>query len=287
MQSAKLISFQHSDLGSITSVQNFLGSLFGLRKRIGNGKLLFRGQPVGTWRLLPSVGRKQEYGGRTKYFSAHDELQLLFRFRRRIYPHEQRVLSAGEALFLARHHGLPTRLLDWTANALFGLYFAVFEYPKASGVLWAILRNEKRQLLNVFDLAKMPDEEDLFKGYQPDTRRARRGTKTSEAIKIVDPFFNSPRIVAQDGAFTLHSNPSRPLEKYAGILFRPDRLDISALYSWRISANFKRDLIAELSGLGITHRMLFPDLDGIARSVWETDVLWVKTPAITRSKKRS
>jgi len=94
-------------------------------------------------------------------------------------------------------------------------------------------------------------------------------------------------MVAQDGTFTLHSNPRRPLDQYAGVLFRPRNLDISALYTWRISAKSKPAVIEELSGLGITHRMLFPDLDGIARSVWETDVLWVRNSAIARPKKPS
>ena len=265
-------------MGSITSVEQFVRSLFNLRREIANGKMLYRGQAKGSRRLVPTVGREQMYAGRKKHFSPHDELQLLYRFRRRIYPHEDRVLSAGEALFLARHHGLPTRLLDWTANALFGLYFAVVEHPRAYGALWAILRDEKRELLNVFDLAKMQDESELFEDYQPETPPPRRGTRTKEAIKVLEPFFNSLRITAQDGAFTLHSNPLRPLEAYSGVLFQRNRLDISAMYSWKISANRKSKLIEELSGLGITHRMLYPDLDGIAKSIWETDVLWVRNP---------
>ena len=32
--------------------------------------------------------------------------------------------------------------------------------------------------------------------------------------------------------------------------------------------------LRELSGLGITRRTAFPDLDGVARSLWETQVLW-------------
>jgi hypothetical protein len=58
------------------------------------------------------------------------------------------------------------------------------------------------------------------------------------------------------------------------VLFEKDNLDVSALYRWRIRARNKARIIAELSGLGITHRLLFPDLDGIARSLWETEVLW-------------
>jgi hypothetical protein len=52
------------------------------------------------------------------------------------------------------------------------------------------------------------------------------------------------------------------------------------LYCWSIDRRHKPKLIADLSGLGITHRMVFPDLDGLARSIWETEVLWRSDSAI-------
>lgn len=274
MPEDKPIIFEYTDLGWVASFEEFLRSFFRLRRRINNNKLWFRGQPVATDRLLPTIGREHEYGRRFKIFSPENERWLLHRFRRRAYPHERRVLKAGEALFLARHYGLPTRLLDWTANALFGLYFACVEKPNASAALWAIRRVRESVTLDAFTLAEIGSEEELFKRYGRDAKRAQRGTVTVEAVKIVDPFYSSPRILAQDGAFTFHSNPWRPLESYADVLFSRENLDICALYRWRIRARKKPDVIAQLSGLGITHRMVFPDLDGIARSIWETEVLW-------------
>lgn len=72
----------------------------------------------------------------------------------------------------------------------------------------------------------------------------------------------------------MHSNPWRALEEYEGVEFWRQRTDIAALFCWRVEAASKGRIIADLSGLGITHRIVFPDLDGIARSIWETDVLW-------------
>jgi hypothetical protein len=51
-------------------------------------------------------------------------------------------------------------------------------------------------------------------------------------------------------------------------------LDIERLYWWCVLMQNKIPIIRELSGLGITHRTVYPDLDGIAKILWETEVLW-------------
>src|SRR5439155_16570701 len=99
----------------------------------------YRGQSMESYSLTPSVGRDLEYAGRKVRLGREREQQLLHRFRRRAYPHAERVMTAGEAIFVARHHGLPTRLLDWTANALYALYFASVADQEHDGKLWAML----------------------------------------------------------------------------------------------------------------------------------------------------
>ena len=88
------------------------------------------------------------------------------------------------------------------------------------------------------------------------------------------PFFNSPRVIAQDGAYTIHPNPWRPLDCYQNEPFEKGWLDIMRLYAWAIPSGAKIEILQQLSKLGITYRTAFPDLDGIARSLWETQVLW-------------
>jgi len=58
------------------------------------------------------------------------------------------------------------------------------------------------------------------------------------------------------------------------VVFADKDLDIAKLYWWHIPSTNKLKIIKELSGLGITHRSVYPDLDGVARSLLETEVLW-------------
>ncbi|HZL89420.1 MAG TPA: FRG domain-containing protein [Pirellulaceae bacterium] len=226
-------------------------------------KLWFRGHSEATDQLKPTIARpeKYAYARRKKEFGRFEEQQLLNRFMRRAFPYDRGVVNAGYALFLARHHGLPTRLLDWTANTLFALYFACMEKNDCDGMLWAFRQRPGCDGLNGFDLTTIASEEDLF-------------ARLDKGIRIIFPVFNSPRLVAQDGAFTSHAHPWEPLEKLAGKVFDEDTLDIEHLYCWRIPEDSKPDIIRQLSALGINHRSVFPDLDGIARSLWETEVLW-------------
>jgi hypothetical protein len=269
------VTFDRHDRGKIVSVPEFLSAVLNLRHAEANQKLWYRGHPSWDYKLLPTIGRELSYAGQKVLVRREREIALLHRFRRRAYPYVGRIITVGEAIFLARHHGLPTRLLDWTANSLFALYFACVsereELHGQDGRVWAMARQagSGEHEIDAFQLAGFPDEAALFKFLFPNS---------DDVIRIIHPFYNSPRLVAQDGAFTVHSEPDVPLENFAGRTFRYGNLDIGALYSWIIPGERKTMIIKQLSGLGITHRIVFPDLDGVARSLWETEVLWSPDP---------
>lgn len=100
--------------------------------------------------------------------------------------------------------------------------------------------------------------------------------ETSEAIKILHPFYNSPRIVAQAGVFTFHSSPTIPLTKYARKKFEPQRLDIKTLVDWTIPSTAKPGLLRQLERLGINRRTVFPDLDNLPKGLIESILLRAK-----------
>jgi len=334
----------------IASVPAFLDGLNKVRDQEANNnnanppQFWFRGEPQEyKYQLLPSIGRPHGYASRgIKRLSPEQEKNLLHRFRRRAFPHVRRILNDWEALFLARDHGLPTRILDWTANPLAALWFACSDHIRKDGKIWAIARilsedfdldvvslaisqetdaigrgpleiytqyritravlrriqeelgqvewvNSMRSLLNEqFDggpafiaaLKKHLDQVTLDDYRRLLVRVARvKDTRvppprTTDAIKIIHPFYNSPRIVAQSGVFTFHSNPWLSLKEYVKVSLHVDRLDIQVLVDWTVPARYKPPIVKELERLGINRRTIYPDLDGLGKGLVESEILY-------------
>ena len=157
-------------------------------------------------------------------------------------------------LFLAQHHGLPTRLLDWTEAALFGLYFSVRErtYWDQDGALWALdygllneLQRGVRIKLQPGDKAVWPVFKDAFTPGAPGKHVA-FGIVTDE-IDV--------RMMVQLSAFTIHGS-NRPLEIFDGA----DEFLIKII----VPAASKERLLREIKRAGVRESTLFPDLHHLA-----------------------
>lgn len=253
----------------IRSVEHFLSEIKSFAGP-GSYQLYFRGHGEPTTTLLPSIGRPHYYLGKSIKFDRRSERNLLLQFRRHAYEHFGRMPSEWETLFLARHHGLPTRLLDWTSNPLVALYFAAFyendeivysgenELPgtfrlNLDGTIWAIQQSHHPAELEVIT--------------------ERRSPLDIKGIKLVHPFHPTPRMTAQAGMFTLHDNPWMDMVKCADRAYRPRDLDVMKLIKWRVKSRHKPGIVLELERLAINSRTLFPDLEGLARGLWQTEVI--------------
>jgi hypothetical protein len=146
--------FTIEELGVVKTTVCFVCEISALQKRKPR-KFWYRGLSNYCYKLIPSIGREQEYAGKIKRLDHDDEINLLHRFRRRAYPHIGRAVSPLEALFLARHHKLPTRLLDWTANPLSALYFACVANLKKPAKIWAMHCLPDRKDIDPFEVDRL------------------------------------------------------------------------------------------------------------------------------------
>jgi hypothetical protein len=83
----------------------------------------------------------------------------------------------------------------------------------------------------------------------------------------------SARIPAQSCNFIIQDDPSRELQTYDPSRYEPTCFDLERIVKWRVAREAKAAFIHDLERVGINDRALFPDLDGIARSIIRSEVL--------------
>jgi hypothetical protein len=168
-----------------------------------------------------------------------------------------------ELLVLAQHHGLPTRLLDWTYSPLVAAHFATFTREAASDrTIW---RLDWMQLHRAFgmppiallieDLVELFESEGEFTPWKLFGRDA----DDPEFVCMIEPPSLSNRIVAQAAVFTLCSSRTEPFDRFL------DRNDLSdALTRFTIPRKEVDRFRDQLDMANVDERRLFPDLDGLA-----------------------
>ncbi len=223
--------------------------------------LWFRGNNRVSFALLPTLYRHPEERTTEKLLLL--ERELMTRFRQRSIPYRTRDLSDDwEALFFMQHYGVPTRLLDWTENPLIALHFSLMyadlsKKKNASAVIWILdpVAWNRAALSHVsYSGGVLTTIDGDLKGY------AAGATTMGKLPVALYGAHNSPRIVAQQGVFTIFGDDQTPIEKLArGKSFK------GALARIVVPPGKVRSIRKSLLAQGITETVVFPDLEGLAK----------------------
>jgi len=216
---------------------------------------VYRGLEDKTYELTSTLNRLGE---------SHLEKHLLRNFRKYSQIEDENK-SIWNWLALAQHHGLPTRLLDWTYSPLVALHFATanFMHFDKDGMIWAVNYVDTKEYLPDQLVSIIDDEgSHIFTAEMLD--RAVSSIPELQTLKKEDfaVFFEPPsldqRIVNQYAVFSMMSNPNRTISEWLSTTeVRYFRIVIPSDLKWEI-----RD---KLDQSNINERVLFPGLDGLAR----------------------
>lgn len=229
-----------SEWKDIGNTLNKWAELASLVEKYRANNWIFRGVADANFTLVPKIGRP---GARVNIdtranlpFDKEKEIKMLKRYKRELEPHIRTSRSAyisndWELQAVAQHHGLSTRLLDWSESPLIAAFFAVWRSDvdtdrTTDAALYGV---PCPQTIDT-DTAKWPAEHEVVALYPPHI---------------------TPRITVQRGLFTIHRDPSAPWEHHA-------------LKKWVIPADACVAIKLALNRAGINQASLFPDPDGIA-----------------------
>jgi FRG domain. len=243
-QSIEIFSGTNPEIEDISDVFEFVSYLQ------VNKTVLFRGQYDDETALLPKIALYAIKKGIRNPVEIEIELFREFIIQSQALLTSQKPINNWEWVSLARHHGLPTRLLDWSANPFVALWFAIQnynnKYHNCRPVLYA-LRVEESDI-------KIPtdgDNPDIF---------------SLDRTYVFQPNHISRNIAAQQGWFTIHKyieekNKFIPLEKNSNFYGK--------IVKFPIKSDRIKWLNKQLKWMGFTNSSLFPDLDNLCKSITE------------------
>lgn len=248
---------------NINSAETFFKAPHCIREKLGQrghrSGILYRGHRSSEeeYKLLPKLFRKTH--------AKVTESDVIFNFgNRHCLRTSTPCTTIAEQIAMIQHYGGPTRLLDWSESFLVAAYFAIVEpMERCNGIddvnslntshtprIWA---------LDAHRLVEINDKKSQAQGLPPVGFKQLEGHPHIQSfvhdcgsIYPVWPSHRDPRMVAQQGVFTLHTT-KRALEDCAEYA--------TALVQIDIAPQMRKPIAYFLAASGLTQQTYFPDID--------------------------
>lgn len=219
---------------------------------------VYRGAADQQWDLVPSLNR----------VCAHDlslESHVFRQFRKYGYAELAEYSGFWSLLPVAQHHGLPTRLLDWTYSPMVAAHFATedTEYYDRDGVIWQLdLKQFKAQLPEILQMKLRESDSNIFtigmlEKLIPDFDWMKTLSDEPYAV-FFEPSSMIDRIVNQYALFSVMSDSSVLLSDW----IREKQIECKKII---IPREVKLEIRDKLDYINISERMIYPGLDGVCK----------------------
>ncbi len=228
---------------------------FGRHQADARSTLVFRGLSHAGYSIVSSLARLE---GDYPALERH----LIRNFRK--YAHQATPgPTSWDWVALGQHHGLPTRLLDWTFSPLVALHFATAVAPEQQAALWAVDvagAHERLPAALREDLERegmMLATTDLLARHAPEPGDLQALEEDGPFALFLEPPSLDQRIVNQAAVLSVISDPTCQMDEW---------LDANQdlWHAWRLPCEVKNEVRIRLDQMQITERVLLPGLDGLA-----------------------